>query len=146
MAEEQKIVDSPIGWVAKHIKTYVDSGGKRGTTHLGRESLLLTTKGRRTGKFRRTALFYGRHGDAYVVVGSNGASVDHPLWYYNLLAEPRVTVQVGEETFEATARPATPAERPALWRQMAEIFPTYDSYAKRVRREIPVVVLERLAS
>jgi deazaflavin-dependent oxidoreductase (nitroreductase family) len=107
MANTEEIIDSPTGWVAKHIRTYVESGGEKGHKHSGHDSLLLTTRGRTTGKLRRTALYYGLDSDRYVLVGSNGGSARHPNWYLNLLEEPEVTLQVGKEIFSAWARPAT---------------------------------------
>jgi deazaflavin-dependent oxidoreductase (nitroreductase family) len=145
VGERNEIVDSPVGWVNRHVRRYVESGGAKGHRWQGTDTLLLITRGRRTGKLRRTALIYGRDGDRYVVVGSNGGSAEHPQWFRNLLAEPRVSVQVKDETFNARAVPATGAERSRLWALMAEIFPQYDSYRERTRREIPVVVLEPVA-
>ena len=72
--QNDEILDSPTGWVAKHIRTYVESGGAKGHKDSGYDSLLLTTRGRKSGKLRRTALFYGRDGDCYVLVASNGGS------------------------------------------------------------------------
>ncbi|GLI00979.1 nitroreductase family deazaflavin-dependent oxidoreductase [Phytohabitans aurantiacus] len=143
MAEE--VVDSPVGWVARHIGSYVDTDGKSGHHFHGVDALLLTTRGRRSGKLRRTALYYGTRGDDFVLVASNGGSVGHPLWYRNLVADPRVTVQVKDDVFDATARTATGGERAELWDLMAGIFPTYEQYRKKAEREIPVVVLTRSA-
>jgi deazaflavin-dependent oxidoreductase (nitroreductase family) len=110
------------------------------------DTLLITTQGRKTGLMRRTALIYGRDGDNYVVVGSNGGKKNHPSWYLNLLDNPAVQVQVGTEQFEARARPATAEDRPRLWQLMAGIFPTYNSFKKKTSREIPVVVIESVSS
>ena len=82
-------------------------------------------------------------GDGYVVVGSNGGARANPNWYFNLTEHPDVTVRVEAEVFSARARVARDAERARLWRIMTEIWPTYDNYQSRVKREIPVVVLER---
>ncbi|CAN5870762.1 nitroreductase family deazaflavin-dependent oxidoreductase [soil metagenome] len=136
------MIDSPTGWVAQHIREYVESGGEKGHQWRGVPTLLLTTRGRRTGTLRRSALIYGRSGDNYVVVGSKGGAKSHPLWYLNLVAEPSVDVQVGPERFKADARTATGSERAELWRMMAEIFPTYDTYEQKTERQIPIVVLE----
>ncbi|MET7401320.1 nitroreductase family deazaflavin-dependent oxidoreductase [Dactylosporangium sp. NPDC005572] len=136
-------LDSPVGWVAQHIRDYVSTGGAKGHVFQHWPSLLLTTRGRRTGRPRRTALIYGRSGDDYVVVGSNGGKDEHPLWYHNLLADPEVTVQVAADGFRALARTAPSEERPRLWRTMADLFPTYDRYQAGTAREIPVVLLER---
>jgi deazaflavin-dependent oxidoreductase (nitroreductase family) len=82
-------------------------------------------------------------GDGYVVVGSNGGARANPNWYFNLTEHPDVAVRVEAEVFSARARVARDAERARLWRIMTEIWPTYDNYQSRVKREIPVVVLER---
>ena len=103
---------------------------------------LLTTRGRKTGKLRRSALIYGRHGDAFVVVGSKGGSRRHPSWYLNLVTEPEVEVQVGAEVLAATARTASGAERADLWERWPGSGPPTTNYQKRTDREIPVVVLE----
>jgi deazaflavin-dependent oxidoreductase (nitroreductase family) len=141
--EEEQIFDSPKGWVAQHIRRYVESDGKRGHRWSGVSTLLLTTRGRRTGKLRRTALIYGRDGDRYLVVGSVGGGNNHPSWYLNLTANPEVDVQVGAERFTARARIATPEEKPRLWRLMASMWPDYERYQARTKRDIPVVILER---
>jgi deazaflavin-dependent oxidoreductase (nitroreductase family) len=143
-AGEDQVIDSPTGWVARHIRNYVDTGGRKGHRWSGVDTLLLTTRGRKSGRLRRTALIYGRDGDRYLVVASNGGSPRHPLWYLNLAANPEVEVQVGAEQFPARARPATAAEKPGLWRVMAEIWPQYDAYQQKTGRDIPVVVIEPL--
>jgi deazaflavin-dependent oxidoreductase (nitroreductase family) len=144
---DDDVLDSPVGWVNKHIQEYVDSNGKKGHRWSGTDTLLITTRGRKSGKLRRTALIYGKDDDRYVVVGSNGGKPHHPLWYLNLVDEPRVEVQVGPTVFDARARTATGAERTALWKLMAAIFPEYDRMqprAAKAGREIPVVVIEPL--
>lgn len=137
------MLDSPTGWVAKHVCRYVQTEGRSGHRWNGVDTLLITTRGRRSGKLRRTALIYGRHGDDYLVVASNGGAAQHPAWYLNLLEHPDVAVQVGPDRFAARARPATAEEKPCLWRLMASNFPQYDGYQKRTSRDIPVVILER---
>ena len=138
----ETIHDSPNSWVRKHIDDYVTSDGEKDHRWRGLPTLLLTTRGRKSGKLRRTALIYGRDGDNYLIVASNGGATRHPLWYLNLAAEPRVTLQVGAESFTARARTADAAEKPRLWAIMSEIFPTYDAYRRKTRREIPLVILE----
>jgi deazaflavin-dependent oxidoreductase (nitroreductase family) len=145
----EDVIDSPVGWVADHIREYVESGGKKGHRWRGTDTLLLTTKGRKSGQSRRTALIYGKDGDHFLVVASHGGGPKQPLWFLNLLAEPRLQVQVGQEIFEATARPATPDERPRLWDLMVGIFSEYARMAPRAAkagREIPVVIIERIDS
>jgi deazaflavin-dependent oxidoreductase (nitroreductase family) len=144
VAAGEKVYDSPKGWVADHIKTYTESGGRRGHRWHGVNTLLLTTRGRKTGKLRRTALIYGQDDDRYVVVASMGGAPKHPEWFLNLMADPQVSIQVGEEEFEAVATTATGNERSRLWKEMADIWPDYEKYQKRTNRQIPVVVLEPL--
>jgi deazaflavin-dependent oxidoreductase (nitroreductase family) len=140
-----EVHDSPVGWVNQHIRGYVESDGEKGHRWRGVNTLLLTTRGRKSGKFRRTALIYGRDADSYVIVASKGGANKHPEWYLNLAANPDVEVQVGSDKFKARARTATPEEKPKLWRVMTSIWPDYDNYQKRTKRKIPVVVLERVA-
>jgi deazaflavin-dependent oxidoreductase (nitroreductase family) len=142
MTQSERVHDSPAGWVADHIKDYVESDGERGHLWKGVPTLLLTTRGRRSGKLRRTALIYGQMGDAYVVVASKGGSVNHPLWYLNLRTNSEVVIQVGSEVFPALARDATEEERPELWEQMTGLWPAYDDYQARTDRQIPLVVIE----
>lgn len=141
----EEVVDSPIRWVAEHVRRYVESDGARGHRWSGVHTLLLTTRGRKTGVLHRTALIYGRDGDRYIVVGSNGGKPNHPNWYLNLLSLPAVDVQVGPEKFRAHARPATKAERGRLWELMTSLWPAYDTYQGKARREIPIVVITSAA-
>lgn len=147
MQRDEPILDSPVGWVADHIQTYVETNGKKGHHWRGVKTLLLTTRGRRTGQLRRSALIYGEDNGHYVVVASNGGKPENPLWYGNLKADPHVTLQVGPEIFAANARDATPEERPRLMAMMKQIFATYADYEKKTKpsREIPIVVLERVS-
>ncbi|MFI5807670.1 nitroreductase family deazaflavin-dependent oxidoreductase [Streptomyces sp. NPDC051561] len=142
MEQQEKIADSPTGWVADHIRTYVESAGAEGHDFNGFATLLLTTRGRRSGLLRRTALIYGRDGEEYVLVASNGGEPKHPLWYLNLTAEPQVEIQVGAQRFSARARTAGPDRRPALWQRMTELFEPYSNYQTGNPREIPIVLLE----
>lgn len=138
------IHDSPTGWVNKHIREYVETDGKKGHKHQGKDALLLTTRGRKSGLLRRTALFYGKDGDRYIVVASRGGHAKHPAWYLNLEANPEVEVQVGADKFSARAHTATGEERVRLWELMTTIFPTYNSFQKKTKLQIPVVVLTPL--
>jgi deazaflavin-dependent oxidoreductase (nitroreductase family) len=143
MSEE--VLDNPTGWVARHIRRYVESAGTRGHTFNGNDALLLTTRGRRTGRLRRTALYYGRDGERYVLVATAVRGGGDPSWYLNLLHDPVVGVQVRSEIFAAIATPATGSERPRLWRLVVDLVPTYLVYEERAGRELAVVVLERRA-
>lgn len=139
-------------WILKHLNDYKADpagthfwdasigGGKPNTP-----TLLLTTKGRKSGRRITMPLIYGPDADRYVIVGSKGGGHEHPAWYLNLVATPEVEVQVGSDWFLATARTAFGDERLRLWHMMMEIYPPYPDYQKRTQREIPVVVLERKA-
>ncbi|QDY11469.1 nitroreductase family deazaflavin-dependent oxidoreductase [Micromonospora sp. HM134] len=144
MPTDEQVLDSPEGWVADHIRRYVATGGAEGHEwQPGVFTLLLTTRGRRSGRLRRTALIYGRDGDDYLIVASQGGAPQHPSWYLNLLDDPEAEVQVGPETFGVRARTAEPAERARMWPTMTAIWPAYDEYQSKTDREIPVVVLHR---
>ena len=145
--DEGAVVDSPTEWVNTHIQQYVASDGAEGHEFRnGAPILLLTVLGRKSGVWRRSALIYGRAGDAYVLVASKGGAPRHPAWYSNLVAEPTVHVQVKGEKFEARARVAEGDERARLWDVMVGIWPDYNEYTKRTDREIPVVVLDPVAN
>ena len=128
----------------EHVKRYIETDGAEGHEWEGTTALILTTKGRRSGKPRSTPLIYQRHGDDYLVVASRGGSDQPPAWYLNLQADPEVEVQVLGDHFRARARTATAAERQELWPIMTAVWPAYDGYQRKTAREIPVVVLERV--
>jgi deazaflavin-dependent oxidoreductase (nitroreductase family) len=125
------------------MRRYIESGGRDGHIWEGVSTLLLTTRGRRSGELRTTPLIYGRDGDRYLVVASRGGAPTHPDWYQNLVADPEVHVQVMADRFKARARTSTAAEKPALWKTMTAIWPAYDEYQTRTTREIPLVIIER---
>jgi deazaflavin-dependent oxidoreductase (nitroreductase family) len=137
MAEE--IFDSPNDWVAEHIRRYVETNGH---ARLGMNDLLLTTRGRKSGKLRRTALVYARDDDRYIVVASNAGVDRHPAWYLNLVDSPNVTVQIGSQTLDGRARTATAEEKPPLWQLMVATMPSYQGYQQATSRDIPVVIIE----
>jgi proline iminopeptidase len=128
----------------EHVRRYRETGGEVG--HIwrrGAKTLLLTTKGRNSGKPTTAPLIYEQDGDNYVIVASKGGAPQHPGWYRNLVKDPAVEVQVKDEVFDARARTATGEERERLWRLAAQQWPDYDAYQQRTEREIPVIVLER---
>jgi deazaflavin-dependent oxidoreductase (nitroreductase family) len=132
--------------VASHIRTYLESGGAKGHPSVVRTRCCSRPAAANQAGSAGPPLYYGRDGGAYLVVASNGGSSKHPLWYLNLREHPLVEVQVGSEIFEATARPATAAERSHLWQVMAAVFPPYDGMQQKTKREIPVVVIEPVGS
>jgi deazaflavin-dependent oxidoreductase (nitroreductase family) len=112
----------------------------------GVPALILTTTGARTGLERTAVVDYTRDGDAYVIAASKGGAPTDPAWYHNLVANPRVTVEVGGQRFEALARVAAGAERDRLWDRHAEAIPVFRTYPARTDRVIPMVVLERVTT
>jgi deazaflavin-dependent oxidoreductase (nitroreductase family) len=145
---------SEIPWIAEHIKLYRADPEKArlwDSTPLGGPgilpTLLLTTKGRKSGEPRALPLIYGEAGEgeageSYVIIASKGGMPNHPLWFRNLEAEPRCEVQVGAKKLTARARVAEGEERERLWGEMAVIYPPYLDYQKATERTIPVVVLD----
>jgi deazaflavin-dependent oxidoreductase (nitroreductase family) len=123
------------------IAEFRANGGKLSGRLANSKLLLLTTTGARTGQPRVAPLGYIREGGRYAVIGGNAGADRHPDWYHNLLAHRCVTVEVGAERFEATARVATGAERERL----IPLFPYFAAQQEKTQREIPVVVLERVS-
>ena len=141
---DTEVHDSPQGWVNEHIQKYIETDGAEGHIWQGVPTLLLTTTGRKSGLQRRTALIYGEHDGAYLIVASQGGAPTQPAWYLNLAEHPEVDVQVAADKFTARARTATDAEKPELWKLMTAIWPAYDEYQTKTDRPIPVVVLDRI--
>ena len=130
-------------WVREHLERYLQTDGEDGHIWRGVPTLLLTTTGRKSGEPYTTPLIYGEDAGRYVVVASRGGAPSHPQWRRNIEANPSVGVQVAAQKFQATARTASPDEKPALWALMTGIYPPYDEYQAATEREIPVVILER---
>lgn len=125
---------------------YRASGGRvGGRFRHGAPVCLVTVTGRKSGRPRTVPLLYLRDGDDIVIVASKGGMPQHPLWYLNLLAEPRATVEVGRERTEVVCRTADPDERARLWPKLTEMYRDYDSYQARTDREIPVVICSPVA-
>ena len=103
--------------------------------------LLITHTGAKTGKKRTNPVAYFRDGDRYVIVASKGGAPTNPDWYYNLLANPHVTVEVGTEQLKVTAKKAAPSERNRLWAMVKEKNPGFAEYEKKTSRIIPLVIL-----
>lgn len=139
-------------WITDHARRYQETGGKEGhlwdSSVVGSEGmktcLLLTTRGRKSGRTYTHPLLYGTDGPRYIIVGSKGGSDQQPNWYYNLVADPNVTVQVMADVFPARAVRAEGAERARLWEIMIETYPPYIDYQSRTTRELPVFALERI--
>lgn len=105
-------------------------------------TLLLTTKGRKSGKAHLTPLIYSKQDGGFAVIASKGGSPTHPDWYLNLERHPEVEIQVGAQHYRAHARTVGAEERKRIWADMVKLYPPYDEYQARAGREIPVVLLE----
>ncbi|MFD8497631.1 nitroreductase family deazaflavin-dependent oxidoreductase [Amycolatopsis sp. NPDC059657] len=129
----------------EHVRRYEETDGKEGHDwNGGVPTLVLTTKGRKTGQERKFALIYQEVDGNPVIVASKGGAPNHPGWYLNLLADPEAKVQIWGDKFTARARTTEGEERAKLWPIMAKVWPDYDNYQSKTDREIPVVVLERV--
>ena len=126
-----------------HTQKYKETGGQEGHDWQGTQTLLLTTKGRKSGEPCELPLIYGKSGDDYLIVASKGGADAPPAWYLNIEADPEVELQVWDDRFPAKARVATPEEKAEMWKTMTAEWPAYDDYQKKTDREIPIIVLER---
>ena len=133
---------SPDGWVRDQVEEYEGSGGKSGTTLRGMPVVIMTNKGAKSGKLRKTPLMRVEHNGRYAVVASQGGAPEHPAWYNNLIADPHVELQDGPIKQDMLAREVTGEERADWWKRAVEAYPDYASYQRRTDREIPVFVLE----
>ena len=105
--------------------------------------MLLTTTGFRSGKQRTNPVLYLVDGENLVTVASAGGAAKNPSWFVNLTHNPDAVVKIKSETRKVLARRASPEERSRLWPSLTEMFPGYANYAKKTKREIPVVILAR---
>jgi F420H(2)-dependent quinone reductase len=138
---------SPRGWVRNQVELFEGSGGTEGTTLLdtGLPVVIVTNLGARTGKVRKTPLMRVEHDGRYAAVASQGGSPKHPVWYYNLKANPRVELQDGPKRQEMVARELTGSEREQWWERAVAAYPPYAEYQTKTTRQIPVFVLEPAA-
>jgi F420H(2)-dependent quinone reductase len=133
---------SPAQWVRDQVELYESSGGKEGTTLRGLPVIVLTTKGAKSGKVRKTALMRVEDGGTYAAVASLGGAPKHPVWYYNVLAEPHVELQDGPVKQDMKAREVTGEEKALWWDRAVAAYPDYADYQRRTDRQIPVFVIE----
>ncbi len=137
------MTDFVVKWMSRgNAWLYKISGGKRGTTFRKAPVALLTTTGRKTGQPRVSPLLYMRDGDRVILVASRGGTDKNPMWYLNLKADPKVTVQINDQTLALTAREATNEERATLWPRLVEMYPDFEDYQSWTDRRIPIVVCE----
>jgi deazaflavin-dependent oxidoreductase (nitroreductase family) len=130
-------------WVRDQVALYEGSGGTEGTTLRDMPVIILTSRGARSGKLRKTPLMRVEHDGAYAVVASKGGAPEHPVWYYNLVADPQVELQDGPETWDMVAREVEGDEKAAWWERAVAAYPDYADYQQKTERVIPVFVLER---
>jgi F420H(2)-dependent quinone reductase len=126
---------------ALHTTVYRTTGGKVWNRMYGMPILLLTTRGRKSGKLRTKPLMFSRDGDDFVLVGSVGGAPHQPAWYWNLRGQ-EAEVQLGSERRRVRGREAEGDERERLWEQMVALFPQFGEYQKMTTRRLPVIVLE----
>ena len=137
---------SPVQWVREQVEEYESSGGQRANTlrDTGLPVIIVTTRGNKSGKLRKTPLMRVEHEGEYALVASRGGAPRHPVWYYNLKADPQaVTIQDGPEPFDAQVREVTGDERAVWWERAVAAFPPYAEYQTKTDREIPVFVASR---
>jgi len=132
-------------WVRDQVEQYEASGGTEGTTLRGMPVVILTTVGARSGGLRKTPLMRVEHEGRYAVVASLGGAPKHPVWYFNVLADPQVELQDGPVRQDMTAREVTGEEKALWWHRAVAAYPDYADYQAKTEREIPVFVLDPVA-
>jgi deazaflavin-dependent oxidoreductase (nitroreductase family) len=144
MPLEGEYEPSPTQWVREQVELYEGSGGTKGTTlrETGLPVIVLTTRGARSGKIRKTPLMRVEHEGRYAAVASVGGAPKHPVWYFNVTADPRVELQDGPVKRDMRAREVTGAEKAAWWERAVAAFPSYADYQEKTSRDIPLFVLE----
>jgi deazaflavin-dependent oxidoreductase (nitroreductase family) len=135
---------SALGWVREHVEQVVRTGTTDGVTIRGAPTVLMTYRGAKTGKIRKTPIMRVEHEGRYAAVGSNGGGQANPQWYASLLAEPTVEVQDGTTIGRYRAREVVGSEKALWWRRAVDAFPDYAEYQRKIDRQIPVFVLERV--
>jgi len=134
---------SPAEWVRDQVELYERTGGREGNTlrDTGLPVVIVTTRGNKSGLIRKTPLMRVEHDGEYALVASQGGAPTHPVWYYNLVADPEsVMIQDGPEPFEVTVRAVEGDERAQWWERAVAAFPPYATYQERTERHIPVFV------
>jgi F420H(2)-dependent quinone reductase len=129
-------------WVRDNVEEFESSNGREGSALRGMAIIVMTMKGAKTGKLRKVPVMRVEHDGVYAVVASLGGAPKNPVWYNNLIANPRVELQDGPERHDLVAREVTGEERALWWERAVAAYPDYADYQKRTTREIPVFVLE----
>jgi deazaflavin-dependent oxidoreductase (nitroreductase family) len=149
-----EIERSRLDWLAEHLRRYLASGGADGhvedLTPIGGRffttCLLLRTVGRKSGETRCAPLIYGDTGGEVVIVASKGGADIHPAWYYNIKASKHLDFQIATQAFRATWREPQGPERKEIWAFMEKLYPPYKDYQAATKREIPLIVMNPIAS
>ena len=141
MPLQGEYVPSPVEWVRNQVEEFESSGGTAGNTMKDRPVIILTSLGAKSGKIRKTPLMRVEHDGDYAVVASKGGAPEHPVWYYNLVANPLVELQDGAVKRDYDVRELSGAERDVWWQRAVATWPDYDSYQQNTDREIPVFLL-----
>jgi deazaflavin-dependent oxidoreductase (nitroreductase family) len=137
---------SPTEWVRKQVEIYESSGGTKGTMMRDMPVVVVTSRGAKTGKLRKNPLMRVEHDGKYAAVASIGGAPKNPVWYYNIAADPHVELQDGEIKQDMIAREVTGEEKAQWWERAVAAYPDYADYQANTEREIPVFVLEPVAS
>ena len=132
---------SAMSFARDQVDLYERSGGRDGTRQGGKPIIILTSVGAKSGKLRKTPLMRVEHDGQYAVVASLGGAPTHPVWYYNLTANPRVELQDGPVKKDYQAREVHGTEREAWWERAVAAWPDYAEHQKKTTRVIPVFVL-----
>ena len=140
----EELLEKANDWNQQVIKEFHENGGKVGGQFAGATLLLLHTLGAKSNQPRTNPLVYFKDGDKYVIVASKGGAPTNPDWYYNILAHPDVTLEVGTEQFKAHATVAERAERDRIFNDIARQSPGFAAYQKDNPRIIPIILLERV--
>ncbi|HTL83845.1 MAG TPA: nitroreductase family deazaflavin-dependent oxidoreductase [Acidimicrobiia bacterium] len=139
--------ESPWDWVREQVDTYERTGGREANTlrDTGLPIIIVTTRGNKSGKLRKTPLMRVEHNGEYALIASVGGAPKHPVWYWNLKADPNaVTIQDGPEPWDATVRELPEGdERDEWWARSVAAYPPYAEYQERTERLIPVFVATR---
>ena len=135
---------SPKDWNKAIIEEFRANGGKVGGMFAGRTLLLLHTIGAKSQQPRINPVAYMTDGDRLVIIASKGGAPTNPDWYYNLVAHPDVTVEVGTEQFQVHATVAAEPDRTRLYQQMVAMMPGFAEYEQKTTRKIPVIILTRV--
>ncbi len=142
MALDGEYAASPAQWVRDQVEQIESSGGTEGTTMRGMPVVVMTMRGVKSGKVRKVPVMRVEHEGTYAAVASMGGAPTNPVWYHNLVANPRVELQDGPVVKDYDAREVFGEEKAQWWERAVEAFPDYADYQEKTDREIPVFVLE----